>query len=826
MSNRCHARKEENMVRSSFNSGWVVQPKVSIFSQLSGDPGGRVEVTLPHDAMLAMERSAEANGGASNAYFHGGAVEYSKNFDVPENWRNKRVSVEFQGVYRDAMIYVNGNFAGQRPNGYVSFPVALDPYLNYGEVNSIRVEARAHLDSRWYSGLGIHRDTVLVVTDLAHIAADGIRIVTPDVDAELAVVEVTTTVDNQGISTETYTVSTELIGTDGVVSASDAVPLTIRPGESGVSRHRMYVHEPLLWSVDRPSLYTAVTTLRKGTEQLQDMSTTFGIRTLSLDPVRGLRINGEVVKLRGACIHHDNGLLGAAAIGRAEERRIEILKQAGFNAIRSSHNPISHTMLDACDRLGMLVMDETFDMWTEAKTSFDYSLAFPEWWERDVEAMVAKSFNHPSVIMYSIGNEILDVGKPLGAAWGRRIAAKVRSLDDTRFITNAVSGFVATISEMLPSFQKEMDARKLTGNVNDLMKEVHDLADQISFSDTVTEKTEEAHSVVDVIGHNYADERYLADLERFPRRVVVGTETLSKRIDIIWDLVEKNPHVIGDFTWTGWDYLGEAGLGRTDYYADSEEPPGPDYPWLLAWCGDIDITGHRRPASYYREIVFGLRNEPYIAVVRPHETNKQTFTLNWSWTDSINSWSFDIEGRTPLDVEVYSAAPEVELLLNGQSLGTEPAGSDHHFRAQFSVEYQPGELVAVARYSDGTTTSTVLRSADGPAVLDVRADRQDIRADDSDLAYVEIELRDANGTLMTSQDLKISVNVTGPGVLQALGTARPVTDEPFQSGACTTFEGRALAIVRPTGPGVISVSVASDSLPGQSVTVEALAQDL
>ena len=461
------AAKGVTMPRSSFNSDWTIKSKVSIFSELNDNPDDRRAVTLPHDAMLALERSPVY--GQGSGYFAGGAVEYRKVFQVPSDWRNRRVTLQLQGVYRDAVVLVNGAFAAQRPNGYSAFSVPLDPFLHYGAENTIAIEARAHQDSRWYSGLGIHRDTVLAVTELAHLATDGVRISTPEIDEAKAVVAISARIVNEDVSRARLSVRSKILDARGSEVATTSSPLTVRAGESAVVRQRAYVPSPRLWSVENPNLYRAVTEVWDGDERIDDLETSFGIRSLSLDPIDGLRINGTIVNLRGACIHHDNGVLGAAAIGRAEERRIEILKQAGFNAVRASHNPLSIAMIEACDRLGMLVVDETFDMWTTAKNSFDYSLAFPEWWQRDVESLVAKDFNHPSVIVYSIGNEVLDDRKSASELdWGRDLAEKVRALDATRYTTNAVSGFVGTITELLPDFKKVAGELRGKVGVNDL----------------------------------------------------------------------------------------------------------------------------------------------------------------------------------------------------------------------------------------------------------------------------------------------------------------------------------------------------------------------
>ncbi|WP_416957999.1 glycoside hydrolase family 2 TIM barrel-domain containing protein [Streptomyces sp. Agncl-13] len=560
------------MLRTSFNDGWQTRPKVNPFAELSGTKVPFRPVTLPHDAMIGQERTApdgEATmEGGAGAYFPGGTYEYRKTFAVPEEHRGKRILFEFEGVYRDAVVYINGDYAGQRPFGYSHFHIDADRFLRYGDDgdNEIRVEARAHRDSRWYTGAGIYRDTWMLVGDVVRIAPDGVRVTTPDVDAERAVVEVATRVENDSIAIRTVDVVTEVRDADGSVVASDVSKATVLPGEPAVVRQRLYVYAPLLWSTGTPALYTATVTLK----DLDAETVVFGVRSLRLDPRHGLRINGETVKLRGACVHHDNGVLGAATFARAEERRVQLLKDAGFNALRMSHHPMSKAMLDACDRLGMLVVDEAFDVWTSGKSEFDYSLDFPEWWERDIEAMVAKDFNHPSVIMYSIGNEIPETGTPSGAARGRELAEKVRSLDGTRYVTNAVNGMLAVMSELgklrQQSQEKAADPTESEDKgINTLMADAGDMMNAISASALVTEKTAESFAVLDVAGMNYAEARYTLDRDLFPNRVILGTETFSTRIDGNWRLVEQLGHVIGDFTWTGWDYLGEVGIGRPQY---------------------------------------------------------------------------------------------------------------------------------------------------------------------------------------------------------------------------------------------------------------------
>ena len=399
---------------------------------------------------------------------------------------------------------------------------------------------------------------------------------------------------------------------------------------------------------------------------------------------------------------------------RAEERRIELLKAAGFNAIRSAHNPLSPAMLDACDRLGMLVMDEAFDMWVRGKSPYDYALDFPQWWAADLESMVTKDYNHPSVIMYSLGNEIVEVGTPHGSRLARQMAEQVRRLDRSRLVTNGVNAALTVLDEFA-----EMTAG---GGLNDL----GDGMNRLGMGENATRRSAESSSVLDVLGLNYAEGRYAPDREQFPHRVIVGSETFPSQIGRLWPMVVDNPNVIGDFTWTGWDYLGEVGIGATVYAEDPDAVPSleREFPYLTAWTGDLDITGHRRPVSYYREIVFGLRREPYLAVGRP-ERHDHTITLQspWGWSDSVSSWTWPgFEGR-PITVEVYADADEAALLLDGAEIARGPVGRTKPMLAEFETSYQPGQLVAIA-YRDGAEVGrTSLTSASGELVVVASADR-------------------------------------------------------------------------------------------------------
>ncbi len=803
------------MFETTFNDGWIVRPKTSIFAQLRAGAGSDKPITLPHDAVITEERSPDAAG--AQAFFRGGTFEYLKQFEAPDEWRNKRVALHFHAAYRDAMVFVNDAFVAQRPSGYSEFFVELDAYLRYGTTNTVRVETRARDDSRWYTGAGLYRDVRLLVTAPTHIAPRGVTVTTPDVDDERAVVETAVRVSNAGRSTATRTVGVHIVAPDGSAAADGRSPVTVRPGETVTARVRSYIEGPLRWSVDDPHLYTAEVRLLDGDDSDDERRFPFGIRTLQLDPRHGLRINGETVKLRGTCVHHDNGILGAASFARAEERKVELLKAAGFNAVRAAHSPFAESFLDACDRLGMLVMDEAFDVWADSKTSLDYSLAFPEWWERDLEAMVAKDRNHPSVIMYSLGNEILEVGNPHGAAIGRALAEKVRALDPTRFLTNGINALVSVMPALLA---QRAEHRASDGGVNAVMAGQPRIMDEVVRSEAVAAATAESFSVLDIAGWNYADVRYLQDVDAFPDRIVVGTETFPNAIASNWNLVTGHPHLIGDFTWTGLDYLGEVGIGRLQY---DDEPYSfeASYPWITAWCGDLDITGFRRPASYYREIVFGLRTSPYIAVQRPENHPRTAVRGRWSWSDSIASWTWDAETGSPIRVEVYADADEVELLLNGVAIDRAAPGNDLPLIAHFETEYHPGTLTAVAYRGGRETGRTSLVTAGEPRLV-ASTDRGTVIADHGDLVFVELELRDEQGVLHTAADREVTVAVDGAGTLIALGSARPSTLERYDTARHTTFDGRALAVIRPTGPGEIRITASTDGLGNAVAVVTAL----
>ncbi|MFV0634158.1 glycoside hydrolase family 2 TIM barrel-domain containing protein [Demequina sp.] len=796
------------------NDAWTVRRPAGPFASVTGGPEVLGVVRLPHDAMRDEVRHPDVPAKGAGAYYPNGAYTYERTLDVPQEWCGKSVRLELQGAFRRAQIFLNDEFAGVRADGYSRFFVDLTPYLRHGEQNVLRIEVRSGEDSRWYSGAGLHRPVLLHVHEPVHIVEDGICVRTERLEEDQAVIAVSTTVRNDERVSKTVRVRTVIRDDAGVMVESDDTPLTLAPGEQADARQLFYVDNPALWGPDSPRLHYASVALDEG----EPVVTTFGIRTVTVHPRKGLRINGVPIKLRGACIHHDNGPLGAAAIGRAEERRIELLKEAGFNAIRSAHNPMSPAMLEACDRLGVLVMDEAFDMWTRYKTPYDYAADFPVWWEADIEALVAKDRNHPSVIMYSIGNEIVEVGTPHGARRARRLANKVRALDPTRPVTNGVNALLAVLDEM-PRFVEEL------GGLNALMADKNAM-NTVGSTDAAGARIEESSSVLDVLGLNYAESRYAADCDEYPHRVIVGSETFGPEIGRLWPLVLESPNVIGDFTWTGWDYLGEVGIGST-MYADDSAASGQlerEFPYLTARCADLDITGARLPLSYYRETVFGLRTEPFIAVRRPaHHGVAIVNPSSWAWSDSVSSWTWHGYEDRRVTVEVYADADEVVLQLDGEEVARATVGEERPMLAVLETAYRPGTLVAMA-YRNGIETGRTALTTASDATLTAAADRTALVDSDDDLAYVAVELRDTTGVLVTDQDREVTVTVSGAAVLAGMCSANPRTEERFDASTWSTFDGRALAVVRPAGAGVAEVTVTAEGLEPVTISLDVVAR--
>lgn len=811
------------MIEQKWNEDWKFWVDKDSFALVWDIPEIARDITLPHDAMIEKPANPDSLNGGNTGFRDGDVYTYVKMLHAPEEYKEKTIMLKFEGVYMNAFVYVNGQLAAKSPFGYTTFYAPLNDFLKYGEDNEIRVQVRAGAmtNSRWYSGAGIYRDVYLLESDLTHIVLEGVQVKTENADDTYATLKVATELENKTAVSQELTVETVIKDADGNVVAKECTVATIFGQETRTIKQRILVEKPSLWSAENPTLYTYETKVyenAEGKNLLDEATGTFGIRTLAVDAKRGFRVNGETVNLRGGCIHHDSGLLGAATYEDAQYRQILKMKEAGFNAIRMSHHPMAPAMLRACDEIGMYVMDETFDMWNRLKSNYDYGLYFQEWWEKDVTAMVRKDYNHPSVILYSVGNEIPEIGTDKGAQTCQEISDKIRSLDDTRYTLASINGVFAAgdaVDQIVADVAANLSAEdKIDGNVNDFMSLMDAHMDEIVVHDAISKRLEKACAGIDVAGYNYMTARYEKDGETYPNRVIVGSETYPPEIARNWDLVERLPHVIGDFTWTGWDYIGEAGVG-IPAYKWGEGGFGAGFPAQLAYPGDFDITGFRRPASYYREAVFGLSKKPYITVQNPTHYGEFLIKTPWVISDSTANWNWNgMEGK-PAIVEVYAQGDEVELFLNETSLGKKPAGKEAGFRTLFETTYEPGTLVAVSYENGQEIGRSELATAGAERVLAVEQEvYAGLKHSEQELVYVQVEMRDQNGVLAADDNQKITLSVDGEVEVLGFGSGNPKPNYNFNEGVTELFGGRAQIIIKKPEEDVTLTVTTGDGVSG------------
>jgi beta-galactosidase len=718
----------------------------------------------PPPLLLAASRSS---GGRHTGHTLGGIGWYRKRFRLPPLPADARVEVVFDGVYANSELWLNGRRLGSNDYGYTPFGFDLTPHLDpRGEnVLAVRVE-NLGVNSRWYSGSGIYRAVELNITRGLRFGRWGVRLTTREASLQEATVALRARIE--GLAPGAI-LQVQLRDAAGRIAARTEV------AAEADNLLSLVIANPALWSPENPALYEAECTLAVGGEVHDRMSTAFGIRTLEVTPEAGLRINGKATKLRGGCVHHDNGLLGAAALDRAEARKVELLKARGFNAVRTSHNRPSTTFLDACDRLGMLVIEEAFDVWNVPKLPEDYHLYFQARWREDLAAMVERDANHPSVIMWSIGNEIPEKTKPLGVETARALVEEVRRLDPTRPITAGLNEW----------------------NGPDVVR-----ADGAS--------DQAAPQFLDVAGYNYKFAAYEKEHPRFPKRVFVGTESFPSEVDAIWRVVERNPYVLGDFVWTAMDYIGEAGIGMSAL--EKFDPFKSAYPWFNAFCGDLDLIGEQKPQSLLRDVVWGL-SPVEMSVERPLPAGKQEIDSKWGWGDELQSWTWPGAEGKPLTVSVFTRGDRVELTLDGRRVGEKSLVEADGSRARFAVDYAPGKLVASAYRAGKLIGRRTLETVGPPAGLRLRADRPRITTARGDLAFVTIEVVDAKGRHVPDAVAVLEAALSGPVELAAFGNANPRGVASFQQPVAKTWHGRALAVVRPLGlAGDATIEVRSSGL--------------
>ncbi|MDR2976982.1 MAG: DUF4982 domain-containing protein [Streptococcaceae bacterium] len=783
------------MKKQLFNKNWKFWEEKDSFALVWSIPENAQDIDLPHDAMIYEKPYAESPNGGNTGFRDGKNYSYAKYIDLTEADKDKKFILTFEGVYCNAFVYVNGILAGNNYYGYTGFCVPLNDYLNFGKSNEIRVQVRngAMSNSRWYSGSGIYRDVYLLSGSALHIAAKGCLIKTLNLENRQAELEIKVPVQNEFPVSQEFELSVKIRNHEGEIVASDQRPYYLLAGESADLVTNLIIDEVDAWSAEHPYLYEVETCLLINGLERDDWTGTIGIRTLTVDSKNGFRVNGETVKFRGACIHHDSGLLGAATYRDVHLRQIEILKAAGFNALRMSHHPAAPSLLEACDELGMYVMDEAFDMWTHFKSDFDYSLVFKENWQRDIKAMIETDYNHPSVVMYSIGNEIPEIGTKHGSRLARQMNEKIKSTDDSRPTLSAINGVFAAgdhIMEIMAELAAEANM-EFSGSVNDFMTMMATQMHRIVSHEKVSGIIELAAAATDIAGYNYMTPRYEKDAARFPNRVMVGSETYPPQIAQNWNIVCRTPAVIGDFTWTGWDYIGEAGVGIPAYKM-GKGGFGAQYPAQLAYVGDIDITGFRRPASYYREIVFGLRKNPYIAVQNPHHFGEPLMKTPWVISDCVSSWTWKEVNDKHCVVEVYAPGDEVALFLNGQLIEKKAVGSEIPFVTYFELPFQPGTLKAVNYQNGQPIGETELTTGNfAAAKINVSVDYQA-----EELFYIVLSLEDGQGIVINDADQEIEIAALEGASLMGFGSADPKPLTNYTDVKAKTYNGRAQLIVK------------------------------
>lgn len=780
-----------------------------------GDTAPGKTVTLPHDAMLAEPRTALSAGGTNTGWYEGYDYEYRRTLTVPENELADTHILEFEGVYHNAEVWLNGQKAAFRPYGYTNFYVDCAPYLHAGE-NELRVIARNadQPNSRWYSGAGIYRPVQLWTAGGAHIALNGVRIRTLSLDPAVVEVRVKTTAPG----TVRLTV--------------DDLP-AVQQESDGEAVFTLTLDNARLWTPETPNLYTCRVSFAD-----DEVTETFGVRKVEWG-MDGFLLNGKRYIIQGACIHHDNGLLGAVCDPDAVARKVRLLKENGYNAIRSAHNPCSKALLAECDRQGMLVMDEYIDHWYIHKTEHDYVDYFNDWWHQDLTDMVEKDYNHPCVVLYSTGNEVSETAQKRGIALTKEMTDFLHGLDDSRPVTCGVNiffnflssiGFGVYSDEKAKKEAERAEKAKQRGEKAAKKKAVGSqffnnlaglLGDEFMKRGATLHgcdvKTRDAFANMDIAGYNYGIYRYKHDLKKYPQRLILGSETFCNDAYKFRELAKQESRLVGDFVWAGMDYLGEVMVGSWEYadYAETfDGGPG----WVSAGSGRIDLTGKPLGEALYTRVALEADNGPYIAVCPVNHTGDRHSPSAWKMTNAMPSWSWTGCEERKASVEVYARAARVELVLNGHTVGSKTLKND--CLARFSIPYESGTLEAVSYdAADHEIGRCKLQSAGGTTRLTLDAEEPTVKP--GHLCYIRLRYTDENGITKPLVRGNIQVQMRG-GTLVGLGSACPFNKHSYLDSETDTYYGEALAIVR-MGDGDAMTIAASDGEYSAELTVPAQA---
>ena len=825
------------MQKIDFNKDWICRC-------LTRDEAA-YPVTLPHDAMLSEPRTQESTGEGNIGWYIGGDYEYTKNFFVPEEYKDKKVLIEFEGIYHNGEVYINGKKAAYRPYGYTNFYVDTEGFFQYGKENEIKVIARNadQPNSRWYSGTGIYRPAYLYVGEEKHIPVNGVKIRTLSYDpARIEVVvktsspgEVSLKIEFEGSKVLRVIGESTKIGNvnnDKIISSDNKNMQpneSVQTGKNGQKSElaqveaeknnqeaayqaifQLDVPNAKLWDTEHPNLYTC-----KAIFGEDEVTETFGIRELIWNPQVGMTINGERVILRGACFHHDNGVLGACTYPEAEERKMRILKENGYNAVRSAHYPCSKALLDACDRVGMLMMDEYVDVWYIHKTKYDYAGQLADWWKQDLKDMVDKDYNHPSVIMYSTGNEVAETAQEKGIALTGDMTNYLHSLDSTRPVTCGINIFFNFLSSIGLGVYSDDKAEKTAASKPEKKKKPVGSEFYNTLACLVGDyfmkcgatlypcdlKTKDAYANMDIAGYNYGIFRYKHDLKKYPNRLILGSETFCKDAYSFWEIAKKNKRIIGDFVWAGWDYIGEVGDGAAEYSDYKFEDPATR---MTGGNGRIDLNGKPRAEAAYTRVAFERETGPFIAVDPVYQKEKLRLT-GWQLTKALESWAWDGCNGEPAKVEVYARAAQVELFINGKSVGKKKVKK---CRANFNTTYQNGEITAVSYDENGREINRYsLCTAGKETVLQVRPEEKTVKPEG--LAFIQLQYTDNKGIWKPMEKHNIKVTVEN-GVLKGLGSPAPYVKGNYTDHTVATYYGEAMAVVQADGNGPVKVTVADE----------------
>ncbi len=734
------------------------------------------KLDLPHDWSIESDFDEKAPAGSDGGYLPTGIGWYRKTFYADKTLQGKTLRLYFEGAYMNSEVFVNGERAGGHPYGYSSFFCDITPYLHFGQENvvAVRVDNSQQKNCRWYTGSGIYRHVWLLTTEALYIDDWSVYIrPTPQesgddwqLDIDMRYVDGAQTGAKPEIRHTVY----------------DEAGKAIATSTGGHTDQSLSINRPKLWSPDTPYIYKVCTQLIVGGKVVDEVVNTTGFRSIAFDNEKGLLVNGKPVLLNGGCVHHDNGVLGARSFDAAEARKVRLLKEAGFNAVRTSHNVPSEAFLHECDRQGLLVIDEAFDGWRDAKNKHDYSTLFDQWWKHDIEAMVLRDRNHPSIFCWSIGNEVIERKKLEVVTTARKLADHVRALDPTRPVTSA-----------LTTWDKEWE-------IFDPLAAVHD-----------------------IVGYNYQLHRAESDHERVPSRIIMQTESYPRDAFRNWDLVQNHSYILGDFVWTALDYLGESSIGRAYYKGKEKDGFHTEhlYPWHGGYCGDIDLTGLRKPISHYRDMLYNPDKKLYMAVREPNGYRGEIKVTDWGVWPTWESWNWQGHEGKPIEVEVCSHYPKVRLYLNDALVGESPAGYEQQFKAVFTLPYQEGTLRAAGVDANGTEQETVvLKTAGASASIRLTTQEPNIKADGQDLAFVIAEVVDKEGNVVPDAANEITFSIRGAGTLEATGSADLKDETSYTASVRKVWKGRAIAVVRSAKQGgKVTLKAVAKGLSSASIII-------